>query len=325
MEIQNLPLVGIEIDNSKYRFARDIKWNNDDTYFRLLERSIEKEGIRDPLIVHRVSEEKPHLVNGFKRAAYARHFGIETLLCGVLEETSLESILDIVLNDHFLEIQRAPASRARFIVFVLGLGLERNLIVDRYLPVLDFEPHQEVLTRCEEVGRLPEDVLDFCIEKRFSMKQCVHLSRHPRELIQSIFTLKNEMLFSASTIEELMTDIKDYLRASDLSPSSFFNGENVREIVSSRSLNPQEKTRKFRDLVKELRFPILTEKNRKISEMKSKMGLPETAKLKWDKTLERKEITISIRINSSNKWSETVEKMSTKELKTSIENILNEL
>ncbi len=324
MKIRYLKLDEFEIDNSDYRFNQPVTWDSLDPYYVLLERSLKETGIQSPLLLYKSGEGTLHLIDGFKRVAFSRRFGIETVPCKILSDISLEEILDSILIENFPRIQSTSATRIKFVCFALKTGLNRDTLIQKYLPLLQFESHKSILRNCERVGKLPEEILDFFEEKRFSPKQCNHLSRHPRDLLVTVFSIKNDMAYTASILEEILNNIGDYLRASDKEIANFAQDEEVQAIIHSH-LSPQEKTSKFRDLVKRKRYPILTKTNKEIEDIHKQIGLPADILLTWDKTLEKKEVAVSIRVNSLQKWRSATETLDGDNVKRGISSILEKL
>jgi hypothetical protein len=325
MKIQYLSPDSIETGHSKYRFMTKPGWDPEQPYQKLLVQSFTSVGIHNPLLVHQLADGSLHLVDGFKRAAYSKQNNIETLPCTVLSDIPVTSILELILADRFEQIDRSPATRIRFVCFALKLGAPRDVVIERYLPMLHFEGHEKVLQKCEKVGALPEAVVRFLEDKRFSLKQCVHITRHPPDLLEQLFLWKKDLSLTASIIEELLDNIKDTLRANDMALPDFVANTDLQDILCSPSLNQNEKTAALRRLVKTMRYPILTAANDKIENMVSDLHFPPSIGVHWDRSLEKKEVAITITVSSLDMWSDAVHNLAKDNVETRLGALLEEL
>ena len=270
MKIQSLPLDQVKVKESKYRFCQVTVWDPQDIKLNLLGNSIKKLGILEPLLIHPVREGF-HLVDGFKRAVTAPTLGIEDLPCCFLpERTSLQEMLELLLIEHRHKICSTLASKVRFISFALRLGVEKEPLVQHFVAGLDLKGHEAVLKQVEAIARLPEKVLDFCDEKNFSMRQCAQLTRYPGALLLNVFSWKDELSLTASIVEEILGNLNDYLRGTGRNLSEFLDDRDVKSLLSS-SLSPHEKTEQLRTLIKERRYPILTNMNHKLRRLREEM------------------------------------------------------
>jgi hypothetical protein len=322
--MEYLSLTKVSPHSSRYRFIWDGALKQPGLPNELLKYSLDTVGIQNPVLVHRLTDGSFHLVDGFKRAGYYRDKGETEIPCRVMSDVSLSQVLDIIVIEHFGKIHSSPASRAKFICSALELGIAKELAIEHYLPMLQLESHGKILKQCEKIGSLPGEILDFLEEKRFSIKQCVHMTRHPRELLLQLFSWKRELALTASIVEELLENIKDYLRANQTSCGEFAQKKSVTEILFS-TLSPQEKTKRFRELVRTLRFPILTETNGKMDRTVTELGLPDTVHIRWDRTLEKKEAIVTTRITDSTKWALALETLCKKDFAQCIDRLLEEL
>lgn len=306
MTFQHLPSHRVRGTESRYCFCQVTDWDAEDSALIPLRSSIQKLGILHPLLVHPIGETF-HLVDGFKRAAIAPALGIERLPCHLLPEgISPEEILEILLVEHRPRICATFASKARFIGFALGLGIGKEPLVQRFFPWLGLQEHEAVLRKVEAITRLPEEVLGFCEEKGFSMRQCDQLTRYPRDLLLAMFSWRDAFSLTASIVEELLGHLHDYLRGTDQSLPDFLGDPEVQTLLAS-PLRPQEKTERLRALIRARRYPLLMETNRQLQRIRAQMDLPRNVELDWDPTLERREVQLVLKLREPEEWEETLQ------------------
>jgi hypothetical protein len=124
--------------------------------------------------------------------------------------------------------------------------------------------------------------------------------------------------------EEILANLKDYLRGTDISLAEFINDKEVKDLFNA-SLNAQERTRRFRSLLKKRRFPILTDVNLKMDQLRKQISLPDNIKLSWDPTLEKKELRLALTIHEPEDWDNNLETLKKVSLKQGIAAMLKDL
>ena len=135
---------------------------------------------------------------------------------------------------------------------------------------------------------------------------------------------KSVLQLTASTLDEIASNINDYMKRENKKVDDLLAEPEVQEIFDS-SLSPREKTEQFRQLLHLRKFPLLSAANSRIEASVKLTNLPREVKINWDRTLENKKLDINILINDPLKWSKILAALQSDELKTAIESILDEL
>jgi len=297
----------------------------------LLEQSISELGFLQPVLVYQDQQEGGegayHLLDGYCRLAVAKKLALTTVPCQILPpETSLTSLFQLLLTEHYATIQANLIGRVNFIALALARGMDRSVLCKVFLPSLNLEGHEKVLRQCEAISRLPEEMLDFCREKNFSMRQCMALTRQPEALLRQVMAWREQLSLTASIIEELLTHIKDLLRIRDQDIATFLASPEISSILNLNSdLSKQEKTRSFRRLIKNWRYPILSQAQENLQRIYQQMPLPEQTYLKWDESLERKELILQLAVRDVDEWRLRVAGLQDHAVVEGIERLLGEL
>ncbi|MCP4041834.1 MAG: hypothetical protein GY731_07725 [Gammaproteobacteria bacterium] len=299
--------------------------NNTGSRQQLLQLSLERLGMLTPLLVYVMESGELQLMHGFNRLEACRNLGWEAAPCHLLPpQTPLTDRLELLISCHWQTLQDGIIPRVRLLHLALQMGLSREDAFTRIMPLLRFEGHERVLRRCESVAALPSEVLDFCEVKGFSLKQCVHLTRHPPELLALVFTWREQLSLTASIIEELLEQIKDYLHANNLKTGDFLNLPAIREIIADRC-SLQERTRRMRQLVRTLRYPLLTEIQHRMENIRNRMDLPANVRTTWDPSLEQRAVVLHITLNNPEVWSTTQLGLASPSVAQGIDKLLEEL
>ena len=142
----------------------------------------------------------------------------------------------------------------------------------------------------------------------------MHLTRHPKELLYALFSLRGELFYTAALLDELCSDLGDYLRLHDMNMELFLADDEVISCLASTHLQPAQKTKLFRELVKQRRYPLLSGARQRMETVKSQMKLPSNIVLTWDPILESDKMELSIKIKDRADLRSAVEKLGTREV-----------
>lgn len=321
MQRKRLAPASIKAESSRYRVAALLSAAGDED----LRASIAELGQIDPVTVHEVADGEYHLVDGFARCACLAMEGAAFVDANVVAaEASPESLMRYYFLAHQPRILESAAQRVRFLSLARRCGVGDETLVQHFLPMVGFEAHPRLLRRCEAVAALPEEVLQFCHEKRFSLKQCLHLTRHPAELLSWLFDWRDHLALTASIIEELAGHIGDHLRGSGTSMAEFRQRPELVELFAAR-MSPQERTRRLRDTVRRWRFPVLTQVQSEMESIRNAMNLPQPMELRWDPTLEQHAVELRILVRSDEQWPEIAEAIGRPETRRGVRELLEHL
>ncbi len=291
-------------NGSLYRLGRQISHVSSETHrLKAFYSSVKEVGILQPLLTHECSPGEYHLMDGFFRIKLCIKHGIEnvpiTLFpAGTRPETPLKAL---IACRHPWLLSSAPA-RIHFVSLLNKLRIDRRRICEIFLPLLGIEPHEVFLRKYELAARLPEDVLQYCEEKNFSMKQCLQLSAYTEELLSTILSWKSHLAITSSIFEELLSNLAACIRRSGKTLAQTLDKIGADRILSAPSDSIQQKTINIRHAIHRQCFPILTVKNEKMNDIKKSFNLPANASFTWDETLEMKKLSFFVTIKNMPEW-----------------------
>jgi hypothetical protein len=164
----------------------------------------------------------------------------------------------------------------------------------------------------------------FCHEKKYSMKQILNLTHYPVNLMKQILEWKGILQLTASVLDEIASNLGDYLKSENKGIEDFVNEDEVQEIVQS-DLSPRHRTERMRRLIYGKRFPTLSSVNHRIAQTVDNLDLQPSVNIRWDRTLENKNMELTINIKDANQWPEVLKKINSEEVKKAVQDILDEL
>jgi hypothetical protein len=281
--------------------------------------SIKENGILCPIVFF--GKENGFVIDGIQRLQISKDLNLNTVPTVVLNDVKFETALGgrlIALQGRLSLIQKLKIIHH----FHDELKLSRSVITNKFLPLLQFPNQDSVLRKCLQVMSLPLKILDLCEVKKFSLKQCFQLTRVSSDLIESFSTHLSQFSFSASVFFECLDAVHDYLRKHNLSATSFWTEETIVSILNSKKTEI-EKTNEMRNYLNNVSYPILLSRNQDIEKQVAK--LPKPFKVKWDKALEIREVSLSLTCRSEDEFKNIVQELSKEETSKVITTVLDSL
>jgi hypothetical protein len=282
-------------------------------------------GILYPIIVYEDNNKRLHLIDGKKRAIFALQSGDSNIRATVLPGTTpVTDLLILILCNKRHEIASSAINRIQFIYFANSLNAAESWILQSLCIPFEFKPHRDFFRECERIYNLPRELKLFCHEKKLSLKQMLNLSYHPQDLLTELLKWKSSIQLTASILDEIASNLKDYFKRENRSISDFIGDHDVREIFDS-SLSPRDKTDKLRQIIRIKRFPVLSETNARMMKTIEDLNLPKGIRVNWDCTLENKNVNLTLNIHNPDQWQNLLMSLQSEEVKEALKSVLDEL
>ncbi len=282
-------------------------------------------GILYPIIVYKDNKKRLHLIDGKKRAIFALQSGDSKIRATVLpSDTPIADLIILILCNKRHEIASSAINRIQFIYFANSLNAAESWILRSLCIPFEFKPHRDFFRECERIYNLPIELKLFCHEKKLSLKQMLNLSYHPQDLLTQLLKWKPSIQLTASILDEIASNLKDYFKRENSSIDDFINDSAVRDIFDS-SLSPREKTDKLRQVIRIKRFPVLSETNARIMKNIEDLRLPKGIRINWDCTLENKNVHLDLDIQNPDQWEKLLKSLQSQEVKETLKSVLDEL
>ncbi len=322
MRVQNVSINNILIEKSRFSLSGFLYANSDDV---CPVESFEHLGILQPVILYRDGSGEFHLVDGKKRIDYARHKRMKTISAIVLAaKTPVTDILTLILCDRNEETRASIINKILFVCFARLSGAPESWILNSLCMLFGLKPYNDFPEDCSRINRLPAGLKQFCHEKRLSLKHIINLTRYPEDILLQMVQWRPELTLTASILDEIASNLNDYLKAHNKTLDDFLAESAVREVLQS-ALSPRDKTGRLRRLIYIKRFPVLTASNARIRETVRRLNLPDGISVNWDTTLENKNVNLSLNINDPKQWQPLMKTLESGEVKKAVESILDEL
>ncbi len=287
--------------------------------------SLDALSMLSPPVVYMENNQEFHLVDGLGRVTWLAERKKGEAPCMVLDRAISPADLGMyILAVHNREILSTATCKACFCAFLHNRGVEQEKIIDDFMPLLEMNSHAKIFAQCLRIASMPENVLQFCHEKGFSLKKCINIARHEKEMLQRVFALRQHLSLSASVLEEILSSLRDISRMHETDCNDILDSGEARHILEE-DIPGTARTARFRNFLKELRQPVLTEVNARIMSGIREMNLPGNVRVDYDKTLENRNVTIVISVKNRDELERGVRAVSHSKTLNGIMEILREL
>lgn len=323
MSIQIINIGDILVDDSKFSLRDYIFDSAPDQTCHI--NSFATLGILYPIIVYEDDKKQRHLIDGRKRVQCAMQSGETKIRATILpENTPISDLIILILCNKRHEIASSAINRVQFIYFATSLNASESWILQSLCIPFEFKPHMDFFRECDRIYNLPHKLKLFCHEKKYSLKHLLNLTYHPTDLLTQIIKWKSSLQLTASILDEIASNLKDYLKREKSTIDNFVSEPDVREIFDS-SLSPREKTERLRRIIHIMRFPVLSETNARITGTVNSLNLPKEVLFNWDYTLENKNVNLTVNISDAKQWQPLLKLLNSGKIKEALKSVLEEL
>ena len=286
-----------------------------------LQNSIQKAGILSPIIIT-YYDNCLHVVDGFKRLAIAIETGFKSVPVWTLEPQVTE-LTALSLRIH----QQDPDTfgfldKFQYIQWALLRGYTLQELSVSLFPALGFVSSPKMISFFQKLSAFSPEVLQFCRKKKLSYKQCQLMVHYDSSLIEGLLHYQDSLYLSTSTFLELLSLLFDLTRLESKDCLSYL------QSLESQFLEhetPQLRSNALKTLLDAKRHPTLTQTNNVISDIVAPIQSREHIDIHWDKTLEHKQVDLSICIRSVEDWHSVSTSLTDPKLTSQIGEALDQL
>jgi len=314
------------IDSEDRFFAVSLPWSP----IEQLNRSVEKVGILSPLHVQKTTDDKFRIVMGFRRYLSCQNLGVLNIPCIVREQDDEGALFIEALEDnlatrglHLLEKAHALMKLRR------NFKLEDQILMENFMPQLEIRADRFHLDRYLDLAQLPESIqrslLD-PLEPDVALKLSSWNDQEQNFFLGVIsrFPLgKNKQKQLFGILDELRALLRQggaLFQAKDLDGIWAECGAVAIERDESLSL-PERFNRAFEGL-RRLRFPRLTEHEKRYQELKAALKIPPQIHFVAPPYFEGDQIDVSFSFGDSAELLEVAAKLDAMAQKDELKEIL---
>lgn len=300
---QEINLSDIDTGDERYRIAS----GSED--IGPLALSIRETGLICPPVVRPVEGGQFIIVSGFNRIRALRRNGeTKVLVRPVAPGTGDYHCLLISIAG--LAFKR-PLSQAELVISLRRLSgyLDREAMAGISLSVFNTRLARGFIDDLLDAGSLPDPALELIGDGRLSLKSAKRISRLDSEGILFFLEVFSKIRATASVQLELIQNILETAAREGFHPKSLFRELKNPSPLDDESLDPIQRTRDFRSLVFEQRYPELSRTRRAVREKIASIGLSGAVKLVPPENFEGRNYSLSFTAKNYDEFRENLRRL----------------
>ena len=302
--------------------SNDQRFNLNSTFgFKILKDSIVSIGIIYPLLAWK-NQGFIILIDGFKRLEIAKSFGI-TELPFILMSGNLgfEEIIKIRYYNIKQEDAELNAHQKLSILMMLKEADQADQIIKNWQKILNlFNPEKYL-----NILNWPKIALDYIYNYNVSIKQLQYIISQSSEVITEIFLLATSLSIRIVELSTIVGILSEIALNEKVSIISILNREQIHSLMENRDLNRNQKILKLKKILNEWRYPTIIKYQKQLDDQLKKLSFNENTQILYDKTFEKSNIILSVRLRNSEDLDNFVNLITDKSNKLTLKAILSSL
>lgn len=284
------------------RFRINISCKN----LSFLKTSIKKYGlIHYPILTER--KEGLIIVSGWRRILACIELDMgEIPIYLLLEDDDLKVLLFRIYEDlasrelNFLE-------KAEIISKLKSFGMRREEIIEKYLPLLSINPSSYDFNIYFSLSNLDKSVKEAILDENISFQSARVLTLFSKSDQKRLLPFLIPLSFNYQ--KELLGDIYEILKRDNISLKNLSTKQNIKKIIESEKFSALEKAKKIREIIKEMRYPLLSSWEVAYKDWIRKLKLPSSIKIIHDKFFEEEGLNLNIKFKNPKDLENSLKKM----------------
>ena len=298
--INNIDLSLKGYDRFLFSYSRD---NNS------LVESIGKVGLINPVILIK-DHETYTIVCGCQRIKAYKELGINTIESKVVEGLNDEELLQLSLHDNifsrgFNEIEKAIAVKK-----FMEAGYSFDRVAAEITPLLGLPPSKKIIDKYLSLLKLNKEIKDAVAKNELELEKAVlliQLDDVDREIVYRI--LFRESYTNLNETKETIRNLLDLKQIKEKEIKELPTASEINSILSNSKTNKRQKGERIYKLIKTMRYPAISEKEKAFNKSCSELGLDNHVRINHSGYFEGDDIRITIKAVSEEGLKANIEKL----------------
>ena len=290
------------IDSKERLFSVSLPWLSLDQ----LTRSIHRNGLLSPLHLQKRAHAKFRIVIGFRRYQAARNLGFQALPCVIRDERNPLVLYRQALEDNLTVRPLHLMEKARVLLKLhRDFEVDHQILMDEYLPLLGIRPDRFHLRQQFDLASLSlflQRAVSDLLEPGIALKMSPWKSEEQR----FFFDLVSEFQLGGNKQNKLFT-LLDEIQASRLhhpatspehsrqvSIQTIWQQSGAAEKAEDKHLPLQERFEQALKKLFQLRFPHLSQHEKRYAELKAALKFPPQVQLRLPPNFEGNQVNVSL-------------------------------
>jgi ParB family chromosome partitioning protein len=263
-----------------------------------LEKSIERFGIVNPPVLQERPGERPVAVLGRRRLLAARKLGVPRVdVRMVAPDMTEQEGFELAFWDN-VACRGFDTACTAFVVMRLMALFPKERTARDFLPALNVPQHGPRLERLQAVGNLDFEVLAALASGRLQEKTAWILTKlEPRERSE-LLSLCDRLALNANKTAEVIENLFDLAMFTNTPIGRMLEREPVRGLLADTELSTPQRSARFRELIKSMKFPDLVAREQEFHEKLAAVGSSQRIAVRPTAGFESPECTVELRCRS---------------------------
>jgi ParB/RepB/Spo0J family partition protein len=274
-------------------------------------RAIRHAGIINPVVLRRKGKAL-QVVHGFSRVAACRRLGLTNVPAFVYSEKELpdREAFDMAFFDNVTTRSFNLAEQAMAMKTLSGkINLPQDEILGKYFPAMGLNPSRRILEDLLKLSKLNSQWLKIIVDQDIVLKNAAMLLELNDDDRSSLLPLIQELRPGTNKFREILRLLTEIAAREEISIKDLISGQGFKGMRANSKTSVPQRLDAFLKLLRERRYPLLHELNRKFLKAKNKLNLPESAQLKPYPNFEEPECIISLSFKTPEQMREIAEKL----------------
>ncbi|MEC9019523.1 MAG: ParB/RepB/Spo0J family partition protein [Nitrospinota bacterium] len=315
MKIESLKevlLTDIDLENHWTKFSMDVCPE------KLLD-SVKEIGIRHPISI--CSEIKPYkIISGHKRVQAAIKAGLTHIPAFLLPD--MKDALVINLKENFSLRHYSDIEKGCILNKLVLEGIQEDTIIDLYMPLLELERSKKKFQNLLSVVKIEPALQKLLHSFNVTAKvfQVFYLWTTEDQQVAEYFFSKTHL--NANKLRDFLELLEEIARRDDISPKDILSSRSTIAILENKNLLPSQKYDRIHKILKEKRYPVLSDLKKRVACALDEMKLDEKTRFKYQESFENDEMQLELKFRDERELARQVEKIFQALQSGSIENLI---
>jgi ParB-like chromosome segregation protein Spo0J len=304
MIFEEISLSSIDYEDETFRISEELD-------FAGMVASLQAVGLIHPVVLVETTRPLPFMiVCGFRRLHGLRSIGSGKTPARILKATE-HSRFELFLKavwDNLSHRQMAPLEAARILYkFRHEHGLEDDVLVERFLPLLGLSSHRNVLRGYLQLHRLHPELRSQLRAGHLTLSTAERLAQAAPEIQAGAARTLGKVRLSASLQREVLDLAEDLAAMTSTTLAHVLSQPEILAVAEDTRLSAFQRGEKIHGCLYSLRNPRITGARENFLAEKAGLALPGTVRISADPFFETPRLHVEFDVASARAFRETVD------------------
>lgn len=305
MLLQHIPISNLNIADDSYRITFSPRLD-------AIKRSIKAVGIIQPINARHTPEGTYQIVTGYKRVLVLQELGRQSVPVFVHEPADLSPTQAFLWSLHDNAITR-PLNLVEKSIALVKLNqfysVSEEELVKQFLPLIDEDPSYKILHQLLSLSALTEPLKNHIVMTDMPLSCASRVAEFTSSTQQALLPVLAHIRPSANKLNELLAMIREISARDGMTVEEILSHYQLLQIVADPTTAAVDKITALRQVLRGLRLPQLTERQKRLATLIDGLALPESARIITDPYFESQKMKLEYHFSQPEELSDFVHKI----------------